>query len=194
MLNITKGQGVLSFTTKSGKTAQLRYPDWGDVPELTRWINKLSAENTFIRFSGEQQTEAEEAKYMASILSSIEQGHGVHLFCFMDGKLVAKCDVERKVHLRKKFHHVAGFSIAVDQDYRNEGIGGVLGQQTIEQAKQHIDGLRLVVLECFANNAPAMRLYEKLGFKEAGRLPGMIYHNGEYIDEVQMCLPVTHSA
>ena len=40
----------------------IRYPKWEDLEELTRYINKLSSEDTFVTFSGEEIKKEEEAK------------------------------------------------------------------------------------------------------------------------------------
>ena len=86
---------------------------------------------------------------------------------------------------------MARLGITVAKDFRGEGIGEELAKTTIEEAKKHLDGLQTVILECFATNMAAIRLYRKLGFVEVGRIPGYLKHQGEYVDEVQMVLKLT---
>lgn len=50
------GKIVKTFTSKSGKKIVIRYPQWKDLNQLTEYINKLSAEDTFTTFSGEKIT------------------------------------------------------------------------------------------------------------------------------------------
>ncbi len=51
-------------------------------------------------------------------------------------------------------------------------------------------GLRLLTLSCFENNAPALHVYEKLGFQKAGIIPEAISYKGKYINEIHMYLPL----
>jgi len=46
--------------------------------------------------------------------------------------------------------------------------------------------LKSVKLEVFENNEPAIALYEKMGYKITGRVPGAILYKGEYIDSLIM--------
>ena len=46
--------------------------------------------------------------------------------------------------------------------------------------------LRMLELSCFANNPRALNLYEKMGFREVGRIPGKYFYKGGYIDSVEM--------
>ena len=48
------GQIVKKFFSKKGKEMIIRYPKWEDLEEFTLYINKLSYEDTFITFSGEE--------------------------------------------------------------------------------------------------------------------------------------------
>ena len=48
--------------------------------------------------------------------------------------------------------------------------------------------LKLIELSVFATNDRAIRVYRKVGFKEAGRKPNFIFKDGEYIDHVDMVL------
>jgi putative acetyltransferase len=45
--------------------------------------------------------------------------------------------------------------------------------------------IEILHLEVYAGN-PAIRLYERMGFKEFGRQPKFIKMDGEYIDKVMM--------
>lgn len=56
------------------------------------------------------------------------------------------------------------FDIVVDRDYRNRGYGEQLILNIFSLAKKH--GVKNAYLQVMLNNPPALRLYEKLGFKE----------------------------
>ncbi len=186
----TPGRIVKEFTTKSGKRAVIRYPTMADAEDLWRHINAVSAEDTFITFSGEVLTLDEETKYLSSELQLILEHKAVKLFCYVDGVFAGVCDIHRHEQKKKRGSHVGIFGLVIGKDYRGDGIGYTLAQTTIDEAKATMENLRLVILECFASNEAAMHLYSKLGFKEVGRLPKSLWFHEEYIDEVMMALPL----
>lgn len=177
---------VIAFSTKSGRQAELRGPRLTDAPALLRFINSISLEDTFVRFSGEQQTLLQEQTYINNELAAIRKGDAVKLFCFVEGTLAGVCDIHRDVSLLARKRHVGLFGIVIAKEFRGEGIGQMLMSTVIAEAQKKIKGLRLIHLQCFATNTPALSLYRKLGFVEVGRIPKGILHKSEYIDEVQM--------
>ena len=46
--------------------------------------------------------------------------------------------------------------------------------------------LKFLELGCFANNPAALSLYQKVGFKEVGRIPEKFLWHGQYIDSIVM--------
>ena len=65
-------------------------------------------------------------------------------------------------------------NVAVSPDYRRRGIGEALVNALAADLKAK--GNTCLTLEVRASNAPAIALYEKLGFHQAGRRPNY-YHN-----------------
>ncbi len=183
-------QPLISFTTRSGRSASIRSPKLEDDHALLQFMNTLSSEDTFLRLSGEQQTLEEMQFYLSSDIKSISRGDATKLFCFIDEVLVGVCNIHRDLSFLQRKHHVGTFSLLVAKDFRNDGIGYTLAHHTITQAQQIILGLRMIELVCFATNTPALALYTKLGFQEAGRVPGALFRKGEYIDEVRMFMPL----
>jgi RimJ/RimL family protein N-acetyltransferase len=177
-----------SFVTKSGKQAEIKNPSWDILHQKLQYVNELSQEDTFVSFSGEEIALREEADFLAKILIDMELGNAVFQYCFVDGQLVGICGIDRKTILRKRGEHIGRFGLSVHRDFRNDGIGFILAKTAIDLATKHIRNLKIIELECFANNTGALHLYEKLGFQEVGRLPNFILFKGQYIDEVKMTL------
>ncbi len=75
-------------------------------------------------------------------------------------------------------------SIAVDPDYRGNGIGSALLTEAIERLIN--EGARYIGLEVRVSNEKAIRLYESLGFRKLKRIIGY-YADGE--DAYYMLLP-----
>jgi putative acetyltransferase len=84
----------------------------------------------------------------------------------------------------QKFAHQCLFAIIVDEQHRNKGVGKALMEHMINAAKNQFK-IETLHLEVYAGN-PAIRLYERMGFKEFGRQPRFIKMDGEYIDKVMM--------
>lgn len=59
------------------------------------------------------------------------------------------------------------FDIVIDPQYRNQGFGKLLVENILKWGKSK--GADTAYLQVLADNAPAIRLYEKVGFKEAYR-------------------------
>ncbi len=186
MTNFIPGKIVKEFKTKKGKKAVIRYPKWTDLDALLKYINKLSKEDTYITFSGEEISKDDEIEYLMGIFKKIEKKEMVMLCCFVDGKLAANSSVERDKEGRKRTHHLAEFAIAVDKDFRGEGIGKKNAKTVIKEAKEKIPGLKMLTLYVYDENKIAQELYKKLGFKYAGTTPEAIKYKDEYIGAVSM--------
>jgi putative acetyltransferase len=84
----------------------------------------------------------------------------------------------------QKFAHQCLFAIIVDENHRNKGIGKALMEYMIQAAKNQFK-IEILHLEVYEGN-PAIRLYERLGFKEFGRQPKFIKIDGEYLDKIML--------
>lgn len=190
MSHFIPGKIVKTFTTKKGTEITIRYPKWEDLDEMTRYINEISKENTFLLFSGEEITKEGEADFLGLMLKGIEFRNKVFLGCFVNETLIGVCSVERLEHMRERCKHIATFGLSLASPFRGEGIGYEFAYMTVEEAKKNISGMKLITLEVFGNNEIAQNLYRKLGFIECGRIPKAILHRGDYVDEIKMYLEV----
>lgn len=176
------GKIVYEGTTTTGKPLLIRYLDKDDTQVLLDYINTLSKEQTFIRFQGELLTLEEEQKFVDKNLKNIEEGTTVQLLAFADGKLIGVSGVYM---LEKVEKHNGLFGISLASGFRGEGIGTILMEKVLEEAK-HLTGIKIIILNMFGPNEVAKRLYEKMGFIEYGRLPKGIVYKGEFVDYVYM--------
>jgi RimJ/RimL family protein N-acetyltransferase len=82
--------------------------------------------------------------------------------------------------------HMANAGFIVAPDWRNKGLGWLLGTTMLAYAKQL--GYRGVIFNLvFSENVVARRLWDKLGFKELGAIPGAVRKNdGRYQDAMIM--------
>jgi len=82
--------------------------------------------------------------------------------------------------------HIANAGFIVAPDWRNKGLGQLLGETMLAYAKQL--GYRGVIFNLvFSENVVARRLWDKLGFNELGAIPGAVRKNdGTYQDAMIM--------
>lgn len=174
---------VFQGKTKTGKNVLIRYPELSDVEAMLSYINKISDEQTFIRYQGEHETLESETKYLNSVLENIKNKKAVHLLVFSENSLIGTSSIHM---LDKTEKHVGIFGITIAKDFRNEGVGRLLMEKLFEEAKKEMPQLKIVTLRVYSKNSIAKRIYEKFGFAQYGLLPRGITRKGEYEDEISM--------
>ena len=128
------------------------------------------------------------ADYIAHAMAAAAEG-GVNLVAVStDGVLCGELHVERmKIAL---FAHVlTDLTVAVDRDWQGRGVGTALFGVLIDTARAMIPPVGRIELGTGASNLGAQRLYQRLGFKIEGRLPGRGRHpDGGVEDDIVMGL------
>ena len=81
--------------------------------------------------------------------------------------------------------HVASLGIAITEAYQGRGVGRALMNACLDFADNWANYAR-VELTVHADNAPAIKLYESLGFEREGRLLDFSFREGGYIDALFM--------
>lgn len=180
---MTPGDIVYRGISDKGNSFILRYPKLEDLHDLWEYINKISAEQTFILFQGEQLTIEEEKEWLEGQLKKLEEGRGIQLVVEIEGKVQGVSEINMNSNAEA---HVGSFGISIASEFRHQGIGKMLMEKVIEEAKKNLEGLKIIRLSVFENNPIAVKLYEELGFKEYGVLPKGLLHKGEYVDHIYM--------
>jgi len=177
---IKPGEIYSRFTLKNGTTAVIRGPNWNDLDGLLEYINGLVEERAQI-VKSEKMTREAEADWLGQRLSEIESGQAIHLVAEVGGKIAGDATVGV---LAGERGHTAYLGIGLSKGVRGLGLGKALMHALIELSKKA--GLKILILDVFATNIAAIRLYEKVGFREVGRIPKGICRDGNYIDLVRM--------
>ena len=186
--NLIPGKEVHRFQTKSGEEAVTRLPRWEDLPALTEYINTISQEDTYITVFNREISYEEETTFLSKVFYNIESKKELVLLCFVGETLVAVSTFKKDNDQGERDSHVVVFGISVKQEYRNSGIGYTLSSTIIKEGMKHIPDTKIIRLNVYGDNEQAIHLYEKLGFKEYGRLPGGIQFHEKYIDNISMYL------
>jgi ribosomal-protein-alanine N-acetyltransferase len=96
---------------------------------------------------------------------------GVYLVATINEKIIGYCI---GIIRNENIGHI--ISIAVDKDYRRKGVGTLLLKTTINELMKL--GAKKFRIEVRESNIIAIKLYEKIGFKEKERIPNY-YSDGE---------------
>jgi RimJ/RimL family protein N-acetyltransferase len=149
-----------------------------DLEQLHNFINTISQEKTFSLFQGEYISFKEEQDFLEQTLENIKQHEEVFLVMYCDHKLIGIASLE-KLELAQQ--HLAKLGILIEREFRGSGLGKLLLKSLFKQAKKDLN-LKIVTAEVFSNNIPAINLYQKMGFKEYGKLPKGLKYRGKYQD------------
>ena len=177
-----KSSEIKRFTAKDGRTVLLRRIRWEDLDDLVELINSLIEETAYIILNA-KVTRDQETDWLARYLPDIEKGKRIGVAAEVDGRVVGNSEVTLKSGAQS---HVGELGIIIKSGYRDVGIGGEMIRVLVEESRKK--GLKLLVLRLFAENDRARHVYEKIGFKEVGRVPKALSRSGEYSDEAMMAL------
>jgi len=172
-----------TFTTKSSQEIKFRYPIIEDAEILKNYINKISAEQSFLLLQGFQNTTESETKWLQDKLEKISKNQCVYLCGFCDDQLVACAEVELGIEAKS---HLGNFGISVALDFRGFGIGEKIMELVIAESIKTMPEMKIIDLEVFGQNQIAQNLYRKLGFIEYGKLPNGLKRKGQFDDAIYM--------
>lgn len=86
--------------------------------------------------------------------------------------------------------HTAMIGMGIKEEWRNQGLGGILLKSVIAWAKENSE-LELIWLDVYASNELGYNLYKNNGFVVSGIVPGFFKDKQIYQDKIQMYLELT---
>lgn len=179
--------GLSNVALRDGRKVVLRSLRETDLPELTKFANRIVDDKTKDRELGivsldERVTREGEREFLERTLAGIQSGDVVSVAAFDGKKMVGNCDVVRRKP--RDVRHTGLLGIVIQAGYRGQGLGELMVRAALDESLKL--GMSLVELAVFATNGRARDLYRRLGFVEAGVVPGKILRDGRPIDEVLM--------
>jgi RimJ/RimL family protein N-acetyltransferase len=180
-MRFVEGKVIKTFHI-NGKKVVFRYPMRSDLKDAINHINSLVEEKACIAIQ-KKKTPAQEKKYLEETFQKIRKGEQIKVCVEVDGRYAGDSSIKSKYGDARK--HVVILGIALDKNFRNIGIGTELMKTMEILAKKEMKA-SIIKLSYFEENERSRHVYEKLGYKEAGRIPKGINHYGKYMDEVLM--------
>lgn len=174
---------INTFITKSGQEIKFRYPTIEDAESLKDYINKISAEQSFLLLQGFQNTTESETKWLQDKLEKVSKNQCVYLCGFYNDQLIATSEITLGFEAKS---HVGNFGICVDIDFRGLGIGQKIMELVISESIKKMPEIKIIDLEVFGQNKIAQNLYRKLGFIEYGKFPNGLKRKGQFDDAILM--------
>ena len=174
------GQIHSRLSLPNGDKAILRGPEWNDLEGVIQYINSLVREHAQIGMTIPVTRESE-AQWLGQRLAEIENGRTLMVVAEIDGQIVSVGDLQP---LTGERNHTGYLGIGVVKSKRGTGLSKRMMLALLALARKM--RLKIVILDVFATNTVAIRLYESVGFKEVGRVPKGIRREGKYIDLVRM--------
>jgi RimJ/RimL family protein N-acetyltransferase len=178
-----EGKVVHHGKTSDGEQFVMRYPQTGDARAMLEFINTISKEQTFILFQGELLSLDYEINYVREQIEKFKERRAVQLLLLIGDKVIGSSGIEMKDRSER---HKGEFGIIIAKDYRGKGLGTLLMDQVIEEAKLTIPHLRKVILSVFAINKPAIALYKNFGFIAYALLPEGLIYKDKFEDQIYM--------
>lgn len=118
------------------------------------------------------------------ISDTLQSDNSTILVAVDHGTLVGYVTASGGAYLRNR--HSVDIVAGVLQSYAGKGIGGRLFERLIAWAPEH--GVHRMQLTTMVHNAPARRLYARMGFEVEGVRKQSVIVDGEPVDEVAMAL------
>ena len=179
------GKILHRFTAKDGREVILRTPRWEDLDDFIEFINSLVEEGALI-FHNQKVTREHEAEWLGRQLAETEKGNRFIVVAEVDGKVVANSSLTKKTGYS---NHVGDLAIGIMNGFRDIGIGTEM-LKTLTSKGENM-GLKMLTLGVLSTNKRAKYVYEKVGFRETGRIPNELHKNGKFIDHIIMVKELT---
>lgn len=169
---------------KNGEMLKIRKAVEQDAGNLLAYCNVVGGESNFLTYgkNGCNRTVEQERQFLGALQN---QPNSLFLLGFIDDELV--CSANLCAESKGRLAHNCELGITVRKKFWGLGAASILMRELIDFAKKR-STLHAIHLGVYANNEPAIRLYEKFGFQIVGRFKNYFLIDGHYYDELLMDL------
>ena len=146
------------------------------------YINSLVNEKACIGVQTLKTLEDEE-KFIADAIKSLNEKTTVKIVVEINNKFMGSAEVKKSSVDATK--HVCSIGIGLHSDVRGKGVGTELLKTLMQQGRDVLE-CSVMKISVYEQNTVAKGLYEKMGFKETGRIPNGANYYGKIYDEIIM--------
>lgn len=156
--------------------------NYRDAEAILQYMRQIGGETDNLTFGSEgfSCTVEEEADHIKQLENSRDE---VMFVAKDNGKIIGDASLSR---LPRRMKHRGELGVAVVQEYWNRSIGSQLMSKVINFAKEN--HFEIIELQVRSDNAPAIHLYEKFGFRKIGTHSSFFKIGEEEISFDYMCL------
>ncbi|MGZ4162796.1 MAG: GNAT family N-acetyltransferase [Tumebacillaceae bacterium] len=162
---------------RNKQTLIIRPAETSDVEAVVDYIRLVAGETDYLTVGASDIKTTPERQ--ADIIEQHNTTGGLFIVGVVDGEIAGLLNFGRGRKARTA--HVGDFGLTVREKYWSYGIGTKLLQYLIEWAQDSKE-IRKINLRVRTDNAPAIAIYEKLGFKHEGLLTRDFLIDGKFYD------------
>jgi RimJ/RimL family protein N-acetyltransferase len=161
-----------------GRTARLRRATPDDAAAMLEYLGRVGGETPYLTFGAEGPglAESEERDFLERVGRA---DNALAIVVLVNDRIVGGLHFEGG--RRSRIRHIGEFGISVAQEYAGLGIGRAMLEYLIEWAEGG-GVIRKIDLKVRADNAAAIRLYQRMGWRVEGRLTRDTLMDGEFHD------------
>lgn len=159
---------------------QLRQAGAADAAAFRDCLDAVARESLMLG-----QSVAPALERVRDFLAHAEQAGHPQWLAWHQGQAVGWCDAIPQ--WADGLAHRAQLGMGVRRAWQRQGLGQQLAERVIAQTRAS-GRIARIDLEVRADNLPAIRLYERLGFVREGLRPRGMCHRGVFFDTVEMGL------
>lgn len=182
-------QTSIRIKDKNGSEYTFRTPRSDEAKNILESMAEIAASSPYI-ISTPESFRAKTLDSQIKWLEEAEKSDVAIIIAAFDSneRIVGLCNGRSYSDAKRK--HRAALGISVHPDVRGRGVGKKLMNILLERMKQ-FNGVKIIELDVMTQNTPALKMYEELGFKEAGVFPkAFILPTGEVVDNLSMFMEV----
>lgn len=170
-----------TFATRDGAPFTIRTAEPADAERMFEYLAHIDQTSDF-------NVSRPGTRLLRDVASRIEAdlAHPNQLFILAESQTSIVGELSFHGNTPERMAHHGHLGISVHADWRSRGVGTALLRVLLDWARAH-PVIEKICLGVFAENAPAIALYRRMGFWEEARRDGEFkFGPGRYMDDIQM--------